>query len=208
MGVDLVIVRHGRTAWNRDVRFRGKMDLPLDEVGLAQAGATARAVRARWPDLAAVCSSPLQRALQTAEPIAAALGLAVQHHPALLDVDYGAWTGLTPAEVEVRDPERYCLWMTAPQQVEFPGGDSLHRMQTRLLDLLEELARAFPGRGVALVSHQLVNRVLLCTLLGLSLDGYWRIGQDNSAINLARYEDGVGQVLCLNDTCHLVEKAR
>jgi len=204
MGTDLLIVRHGRTAWNREARFRGKMDLPLDEVGLAQAQVMARAVRAQWPAMAAIYSSPLQRAWQTAGPIAAAFGLEVRCHPSLVDMDYGDWTGLTPPEVEARDPERYHLWCRAPEQIEF-SGDSLPRMQARLRDLLKELERAFAGQSVALVSHQLVNRVLLCTLLDLPLAGYWRIGQDTCAITVARYEDGVGQVLSLNDTCHLVE---
>jgi len=203
VSVGLVIVRHGRTAWNREVRFRGRMDLPLDEVGLNQAEAAARAVFARWPSLAAIYSSPLQRAVQTAAPLAAACGLAVQAHEALLDVDYGEWTGRTPAEVEASDPERYRLWLSAPHELVFPGGDSLPRLQERLRLLLAELEGRHDGQIVALVSHQLVNRVLLATLLDLPLAFYWRIGQDNAAVNFAQYKAGVGQVLLLNDTCHL-----
>ncbi len=203
MGVDLVIVRHGRTAWNREVRFRGRMDLPLDEVGLQQAEAAARAVFARWPALSAIYSSPLQRAVQTATPIATRYGLPVQPHAALLDVDYGEWTGRTPEEVAASDPERFRLWLSAPHALTFPGGDSLPRLQERLRRLLDELEQRHAGQTVALVSHQLVNRVLLATLLDLPLAFYARLGQDNACVNLARYQAGVGEVLLLNDTCHL-----
>ena len=205
MSLRVVLVRHGRTAWNREVRFRGRMDLSLDEVGHAQAQAAAQAIRFRWPGVAAVYASPLLRARQTAEPIAAGLGLPVQVEAGLLDIDYGHWTGLTPAEAEAQDAERYQLWRTAPQQVCFPEGESLRQVQRRLLDMLEGLSLAHANQEIVLVGHLVVNRVLLCTVLGVSLDAYWRVGQDNAAINLLEYEHMPGQVLCLNDTCHLVQ---
>jgi len=203
MGVELVIVRHGRTEWNRDVRFRGRMDLSLDQVGESQARAVAEAIRARWPHVAAVYSSPLLRARQTAEPIATAYATPAQVHPGLRDVDYGAWTGLTPSEAESRDPDLYRLWRTVPGQVRFPDGEMLGEVQGRLLQFLENIESAHSGQTIALVGHVVVNRVLLCTLLGLDLDAFWRIGQDNGAISLAHCEHGANAVLCLNDTCHL-----
>jgi broad specificity phosphatase PhoE len=203
MGVNLVIVRHGRTEWNREVRFRGKTDLPLDQVGLAQAGALAGAIRGRWPVVAAVYSSPLLRARQTAEPVATALGQAVQVHAGLCDVDYGSWTGMTPAEVEARDPELHRLWRTAPEQVQFPDGETLRDVQQRLEQLLQEMEYAHSAQTVVLVGHIVVNRVLLCTLLGQGLNAFWRIDQDNGAISTARWARGIGVVASLNDTCHL-----
>jgi broad specificity phosphatase PhoE len=203
VGLNLILVRHGRTAWNRDVRFRGRMDLPLDDFGLAQARAVAQAVRERWPRAAAVYASPLLRAQQTAQPIAAELDLVVQQEPGLLDIDYGSWTGKTPAEAETEDPDRYLLWHSHPQQVRFPGGESLSQVQDRLVAMLELQAKAHAGREIVLVGHLVVNRVLLCTVLGLGLEGYWRLGQDNAAINLLEYKDGRGILRCLNDTCHL-----
>jgi|YNPNPStandDraft_1061719.scaffolds.fasta_scaffold00888_16 probable phosphoglycerate mutase len=203
MGIDLIIVRHGRTAWNQEVRFRGRTDLPLDELGLRQAQAAAQAIDARWPAATAVYTSPLRRAQQTAGPIAEALGLEARPCEGLLDVDYGAWTGLSPAEVQERDPERYRLWRTAPQELQFPQGESLLQVQSRLKALLEYLLQEYAGRTVVLVGHLVVNRVFLCTLLGLGLDFFWRLGQDPAAISLVHYADGVGRLLLLNDTCHL-----
>lgn len=205
MGVDLVIVRHGRTEWNREVRFRGRMDLPLDEMGQAQARAAAQAIHSRWPQAAAVYSSPLLRARQTAESIAAALGLVVEIHEGLLDLDYGKWTGRTPAEVAQSDPGRYQQWLTAPDRVRFPGGGSLPGLQEGLLRMLGELEQRHTGQTVVLLGHLVVNRVLLCTLLGLELGALWKLGQEPAAINLARIDDGVGQVLFMNDACHLAQ---
>jgi broad specificity phosphatase PhoE len=181
------------------------MDLPLDDVGQDQARSAARAIRSRFPEVRAIYSSPLLRARQTAEPIVSALGLVVQPHPGLLDIDYGEWTGLTPDEAQARDPETFRLWKAAPQQVRFPAGESLPVVQGRIVRLLEELAQTHTGEGIVLVGHVVVNRVMLCTLLGLGLQAFWRIGQETAAINLAQYGDGTGEVLCLNDTCHLLE---
>lgn len=91
----IVLIRHGQTEWNRLERFRGRADLSLNEVGLAQAEATARRIAAAWP-ASAVYSSPLKRAMETAKIIAEALALAVQPLAGLMDIDYGEWQGLSP----------------------------------------------------------------------------------------------------------------
>jgi probable phosphoglycerate mutase len=203
MAVELIIVRHGRTAWNKEVRFRGAVDIPLDEVGLSQAQAVALTVRTRWPEAVALYSSPLPRAMQTATPIAASYNLPIQNHLGLNDLSYGDWTGCTPAEVESRDPQLYQLWLTRPQDVRFSSGDSLAQMQERQVHMLQEIQGAHDGQRVILVSHQLVIRVLLCTLLDIGLEKIRRLGQDTAAINLARYRKGRGSVVTMNDTCHL-----
>ena len=86
----ILLVRHGQTAWNRSDRFRGRADVPLDEVGLAQAEATGRRVASQW-QVNAVYSSTMSRALNTAQAIAGRFGLSVQPHAGLTDIDFGAW---------------------------------------------------------------------------------------------------------------------
>ena len=120
----VILVRHGQTEWNRIERFRGRYDVPLNEAGLAQAEAAARAIAARWP-ATAVYSSPLSRALATAEPIARALGVTVQAHPGLIDIDYGVWQGLTPAEVLSGWPEAADAWYRGASHAPIPGGEQL-----------------------------------------------------------------------------------
>ena len=204
----IVLVRHGQTAWNKDVRFRGRADVELDEFGLRQAEATGRYVAARWPDgptrVVAVYASPMRRAMQTAEAIAHAHGLTAQPLGGLLDVDFGEWQGLSPDEVAARYPELYRAWWEAPHTVRFPGGESLDDVRVRILAGLDEVVARHRRQAVALVSHTVANRVLLCAILGLGNASFWRLGQDTCAVNVFDVEDnGTFTLLLLNDTCHL-----
>jgi broad specificity phosphatase PhoE len=196
-----VLVRHGETEWNRAERFRGRVDVPLNETGHGQAQAVARRL-ASWP-LEAVYSSPLNRALDTAQPIAAACGLDLSVLDALIDVDYGDWAGLSAEEAEARDPNLFATWRDNPHLVHFPRGESLEQVRQRSWEAVEALCGAHPGETVALVSHVVVNRVLISAALGLGGDGFWRIGQDNTAISVLEALAGRYRLLLLNDICHL-----
>ena len=203
-GTLLVVVRHGQTAWNAGAgqeRFRGRTDLPLDDAGRAQARAVAG--RLQSEPLAALYTSPLLRARQTIEPLAEAVGLPIQDHDDLLDIHYGRFQGLTHAQAAAAHTELYGLWRTAPGHVRFPGGESLADVQARLRALLDELTDRHRGQAVILVAHQIVNKVLACTLLDLELDQIWRIRQDTAGLNAFHQENGGWQTLRLNDTCHL-----
>jgi len=213
LGTRILLIRHGQTAWNEgagEERFRGRTDLPLDASGEAQA--LALASRLKNEPLAALYASPLLRAQQTIAPLAIELarsahpggqGFKIEPHGGLLDIDYGHFQGLTHSEAAAAYPELYARWRTAPSQVRFPGGEGLADVQARLLALLDELAARHPGETVTLVGHQIVNKVLACTLLGLDLDQIWRIRQDTAGINVFQQVDGVWHTLCLNDSCHL-----
>jgi broad specificity phosphatase PhoE len=203
-GTRLILVRHGQTAWNvgaGEERFRGRTDLPLDHVGLDQARAVAG--RLKGESIAALYASPLLRAQQTVEPLAVELGLRVQPHDGLLDVDYGRFQGLTHSQAASAHAEAYARWRTHPDQVRFPGGESLADVQGRLLVLLDELLASHPDQTLVLVGHQIVNKVLACTLLGLGLGRIWRICQDTAGLDLFQRVDGAWITLGLNDTCHL-----
>nr|HID13366.1 histidine phosphatase family protein [Anaerolineae bacterium] len=199
----IVLVRHGQTAWNREVRFRGRTDLELDEIGLRQAEATGRYLAARWP-VAAVYSSPLRRAMQTAEAIARAQGLSAYPLEGLLDIDFGEWQGLSPDEVAQRYPALYRAWLEVPHTVRFPGGEGLDDVRSRVVAGLDEVVARHPRQAVALVSHTVVNRVLLCAVLGLGNEHFWRLRQKTCAVNVFdAEEDGIFTIALLNDTCHL-----
>jgi len=199
----VVLVRHGQTAWNREVRFRGRADVALDGFGLKQAEATGHYVVARWP-VAAVYASRMGRAMQTAEAIARAHGLRAQPLEGLLDIDFGAWQGLSPDEVTRRYPDLYQAWLEAPHTVHFPGGEGLDDVRSRVVAALDEAVAQHMGQTVALVSHMVVNRVLLCAVLGLGNERFWRLQQDTCAVNVFDVaEDGACTIVLLNDTCHL-----
>ena len=198
----IILVRHGRTEWNRVERFRGRANVPLDDTGLAQAEAAGKRIAADW-DVAAVYSSPLSRAVQTAQAIARHYSLPVTAHPGLFDIDYGQWQGLTPDEARQQWPELVNAWYHAPQTARIPGGESLDDLRARGMAAVSELAARHAGRTIVLVGHTVVNRVILLGVLGLGHDRFWRIRQDTGAINVFEAEGNEYTLVSLNETSHL-----
>ena len=200
-----ILVRHGQTAWNAgagEERFRGRTVLALDEIGQTQARAVAR--RLQGEPIAAIYTSPLLRAQQTIEPLANQLGLPIQPHQGLIDIDYGRFQGLTHSEASNAYPNIYATWRRTPAEVRFPGGEGLVDVQGRLMALLDELAGRHPGQTVVLVGHQIVNKVLACTLLQMGLDRLWRVQENTAGIGVFQQTGDIWRTWCLNDTCHLV----
>ena len=198
----IILVRHGQTAWNREERFRGREDLPLDETGRRQAAAAGQYVAARWSPTAIYCS-PLQRAVQTAQAIGDACGLVVQPCPDLIDIDYGQWQGLTPAQAAARYPALHRAWLDAPQTVQIPGGESLAAVRARAFAALQSIIAHHPDETIVVVAHTVVNRLLLCAVLGLDNSRFWRLRQETAAINVFEWDGEDFTLVTLNDTCHL-----
>ncbi len=198
----IILVRHGETEWNRVERFRGRADVPLNAAGLAQAEATGRRIAADVTP-AAVYSSPLSRAVVTAEAIAGHFALAVQVHPGLADIDYGEWQGLTPDEARARWPEINHAWYNAPQTARIPGGETLDDLRARAMAAVSELAARHAGQTIVLVGHTVVNRIILLGVLGLGNDRFWRLRQDTCAVNVFEAEGDDFTLVSLNDTYHL-----
>jgi probable phosphoglycerate mutase len=145
----ILLARHGETDWNRDNRFQGHADPPLNESGRTQAAELSAAL-ADEP-LAAAYSSPLRRAFETAEIVAAPHGLGPVPMDALREVDVGSWQGLTRAEVEQRFPEQYARWLD--YEAGWENGESYEEMGRRVIAGLLELAAAHEGERILAVSH-------------------------------------------------------
>jgi len=151
----LVLVRHGRTAWNADGRFQGQADPPLDAYGWEQAARTAAALAALWPRPAAIVSSDLRRAHQTAVVIGAACGLVPATDPDLREVALGAWEGLGRAEAAQRFPAEYAAW-TAGADVRRGGGETQAEAGARVAAALVRCLWRTRGDGpVVAVAHGL-----------------------------------------------------
>ncbi len=198
----IILVRHGQTEWNRVERFRGRADVPLNEAGIAQAEATGKRVAAEWQP-AAVYSSPLSRAMRTAEAIATHFGLPVLVHPGLTDIDYGKWQGLTPDEARERWPEVVDAWYHTPHQARIPAGETLADLRERAMATVKELGLRHEGETIVLVGHTVINRIILLGVLGLDNDRFWHLRQDTCAINVFECENGDYTLVSINDTCHL-----
>ena len=197
-----ILVRHGQTEWNRVERFRGRADVPLNETGIQQAEATSKRIAAQWQPVA-VYTSPLSRAMKTAEAIAHPFQLTVNPLAGLVDIDYGLWQGLTPEEVGERWPQELNAWYNAPHTVRIPGGESLADLRVRGLDAVHQLADQYEGETIVLVGHTVINRVILLAVMGLGNERFWRLHQDTCAINVFEKNGGDFTIVSLNDTCHL-----
>jgi broad specificity phosphatase PhoE len=201
----IILVRHGETEWNRTERFRGRADVPLNTTGLVQAEATGLRVAAAWR-VAAVYSSPLLRAVKTAEAIAKHFALPVQNHPGLIDIDYGQWQGLSPEEARQRWPGEIDMWYRQPERARIPGGESLDDVRERSMAAVKELGMHHAGQEIVLVGHTVINRIILLGVLRLGNDRFWRLKQDTCAINVFEADHGDFTLVSLNDTCHMQGK--
>jgi broad specificity phosphatase PhoE len=145
----ILLARHGETDWNREYRFQGHADPPLNETGRRQAAELAAALARE--QLAAVYSSPLRRALETAEILAAPHGLEPVTVEALQEVDVGSWQGLTRTELAERAPEQLARWLDGGQGWE--DGETYEQMATRVVPALLESAAAHDGGRILAVTH-------------------------------------------------------
>jgi broad specificity phosphatase PhoE len=202
MTTRFILIRHGQTEWNRGAeRFRGRADVPLNDLGHVQAQRVcARLAKVR---IAAIYASPMQRTIDTAKPLAGTRVLSVQAHPGLLDIDIGALEGMTLDEARQAFPELMAQWLSTPGSARFPKGESFKKMRTRIVTLLDELEPKHNGETIALVSHRVVCCAMLCVVLGLDPNALWRIQQDNACVNFFEKREHGFVLTLLNDTRHL-----
>lgn len=201
--VKVILIRHGETDWNKQQVFRGRIDVALNEVGLAQAKAVVTSLKDVQID--AIYSSPLSRALETAKILAGNRNIEVMLEEGFIDIDFGKWQGLSHQKVKEKHKDLYEMWLAEPQMVTFPEGENLQKVLTRSMKALEKVIKNHPGETVAVVSHRVSNKVLLCSVLGLDLSHFWYIKQDTCAINRFEYKNGRFYLTLLNDICHLVK---
>lgn len=199
--LELLLVRHAETDGNAAGIFRGRADLALNDTGVAQAGLLGEFLAE--VKLHAVYSSPLQRALKTAAAIASHQALEVSIVPGLIDLDFGEWQGLSGQEVKKRYPKLYADWLSQPGRVKVPGGENLEEVRRRALAVVAEiLSRHGEGR-VVLVSHRVINKVLICAMLGLDNTHFWNILVDTCGLTSFSCERGMFILNRHNDTSFL-----
>jgi broad specificity phosphatase PhoE len=202
MMTSIYLVRHGQTTWNKEEIFRGRTDVPLDETGLKQAELVGQYFNGM--EIHGIYSSPLSRAWETAQMIAQFHNLLkVQPLSGILDMSFGKWEGQSHRDIQKNDREIYRQWREEPHLVRLPGGESLDDVRMRAMSALEEVIQSHPGRTLILVSHRVVNKVLICGILGLDNSHFWQITQDTTAINLITYREGKYILSLMNETCHL-----
>lgn len=199
----ILLARHGETEWNREGRYQGQEDIPLLDTGVKQALRLGERLRDVRIDRAV--ASPLGRAYDTAR---LALGDAradmIEVDQGLMEIAHGTWEGKLASEISETDPERLAAWRESPDKVQMPGGESLRTVLERAWP---SFAQACEGLGpedtLFLVSHDAVNRVLLCRVLGLPLFRLWTFRQAPATLNLLEGPDPAHlEVVRLNDCAH------
>jgi len=198
--VEIILARHGETDWNAQGIFRGRIDIGLNETGVRQAELLAEHLSQVKPE--AIYSSPLKRALKTAEIIARYHNLAVEITPGLVDFDYGRWQGLTHQEVKENYRELYAKWLDHPHRVRIPDGEGFDNVRKRAVKIVNNVAAKYEG-AIVLVSHRVVNKVLICALLGLDDSHFWNIKQDTGGITTFTYDNGRFILTEHNNTSYL-----
>jgi probable phosphoglycerate mutase len=205
-GQRLFLVRHGETDWNRDKRFQGQMDIPLNSTGKVQADKTAQLLAQVQIDQA--WSSPLLRPKQTAEAI-------LQHHPQvplelvedLREISHGLWEGKLEEEVKLTYSHELALWQSRPHLVQMPEGENLKQVWERASRGWQYILSNLPVGATGLVcAHDAVNKAILSSLFGLSPDSFWLFKQGNGGISVIDYAQGITgspRLQVMNVTSHV-----
>lgn len=198
----LLLLRHGQTPLSVERRYSGRGNPPLTELGREQATAAARRIGARG-GVAAVVSSPLGRARETATAAADALDLPVTVHSGLIETDFGQWEGLTFGEAAERDPEIHRAWL-GDTSVRPPGGESFDEVHARILGVRDDLVAEFGGATVLVVTHVTPIKTFLRMALDSGPSLLYRLHLDLASLSIAEfYPDGGSSVRLVNDTSHL-----
>jgi phosphoserine phosphatase len=208
-GPRLLLIRHGETNWNRESRFQGIRDIPLNDNGKMQASKAGEFLKAIDIDFGV--SSPMLRPKETAEII-------LKHHdqvslelePQLAEICHGLWEGKLETEIEAEFPGLLQQWKDAPETVQMPEGENLQQVWNRAIAAWKQIVNnhansSEPQTGIV-VAHDAINKVIVCSLLGLKPDNFWNIKQGNGAVTVIDYPEGAtgAPVLqAINLTTHL-----
>jgi broad specificity phosphatase PhoE len=183
----LLFIRHGETVWNVEGRFRGHADIDLSPRGRRQAAALARRLPHRF-SIGHIYSSPAKRCLETARPLAKALGLTVVVEPTLIDLDFGKWQGMPAEEAAQRFPQEYTAWLAGDPSFQPPGGESVQAAADRVQSFINDIVACHRGEAVALVTHEAICQIATCLLLGMSLERYRPVRHDNAAVSIFAWD--------------------
>ena len=197
----LLLVRHGETEWNVSGHFQGQSDAELTELGRLQARQAAHALSCL--NVNALYSSPLPRAVKTAQEIAAKVALEVCLIDGLQEISLGELEGITGPAMRERYPEVSETWRRNPSRVTFPGGESLRQLQARAWRAVQQIERAHPNGVVVAVSHGFAICTIVSRFLGLPLSRFHRIRVDQGSITCMEVEGSTRHLLSFNDRCHL-----
>jgi len=201
--MELLLIRHGETDWNTANYFRGHEDVKLNAVGIAQAEATAEALKDTVFE--AIYSSPLKRSLVTAVRIAKPHEMTVRERIDLLDINFGTWQGKKESDVQAAHSKLYQAWLEKPGKVKFPGGESTKKAWKRVNSGLREILFTHGTGTVVIVSHRVPLKLMTAYLLKKTRHDIGGIRHDPCAISRFEVTGREYKPVVLNDSSHLAK---
>lgn len=199
--VKMILVRHGQTEWNLLGKYQGQSDTDLSKKGMQQAELLAK----NFPvdDVEAVYTSDLKRAYETGKKIAERFGCPLIPEKGLREFHFGEWEGHTYEEIVKKWPEEAANFFGAPEKLQTPGGETFHILQKRAMKTIEHIREENEGKTVVVSAHGAILKTILSSLMHIPLHYLWSIKQDNTAVNIIRFDDGYVSIELINSTEHL-----
>lgn len=203
MVLTVYLIRHGKTEGDGVKRYKGSLDVPMSGIGAKQIEAASRFINndlaVNGARLAAVYSSPLSRAVKSADIIASPHGLAPIMIDDLKERNFGEWEGMSFDEIEAAHPDAFKAWAKDPLNHSPVGGESTREVDQRASRALEEiLSKHKSDCSIAITAHGGINRAILCRLLGMPLKNIFRIEQNHGCVNVVEIHDGLPVVRLVN----------
>ena len=195
----LILVRHGQTLWNRDQRAQGVSDIELSNRGRAQVGSLARSLRNERIDT--IISSPLKRAVQTAEAINLFHNLPIERENDLIELNMGDFEGIVFQDMQKKHDDFLKRWMSDPASIAMPGGESIVELQKRVWGVVERILTK-PGTTL-IVSHNFAIMTILCTIKEMDLSHIREVHVDTASKTVVEFEEERGIIILFNDIGHL-----
>jgi len=204
--IRLLLVRHGETNWNREGRFQGQIDVPLNEHGRQQAQQAGEFLKTVKID-AAVTSS-MARPRETAELILKHhSGIDLQQRDDLREISHGTWEGKLESEIRAEYGDLLEQWQSAPETVQMPEGENLADVWKRAIAGWQDIVNsAQPGTTTLVVAHDAINKAILCHVAGVGPESFWNFKQGNGAVSVIDYQNGSDRnpvLRAANITVHL-----
>lgn len=201
MATNFFLIRHGLTFWNHEHRYQGHTDIELNNEGIRQAQTLKK--RFAMEKFDAIYSSDLKRALKTAEIINEIHQLPIQISSELREINFGVWEAHTYRELERDYPELLKIWLTKPELLHIPQGESFAMVRDRAVKLIRNIVLQYSNSTVAVITHGGTIAALICGLLGLSLDNIRKYKHNNAAVTLLTITQDKVILKLFNDLSHL-----
>lgn len=197
----MILVRHGQTEWNLLGKYQGQSDTALSEKGRRQAELLAKNFPVDHVD--AVYASDLKRAFETGEKIAGRFGCPIIPEKGLREFHFGEWEGHTYEEIVKKWPEEAANFFGAPEKLQTPGGETFSILQERAMKTINRIREINEGKIVCVAAHGAIIKTILASLMHIPLHYLWAIRQDNTAVNILRFDDDYVSIELINSTEHL-----